>query len=43
MGFMLGWMPALVLAIAWPLVFTLGIVAVVIGALLIGGFILLNN
>ena len=35
LGFMLGWMPALILAIIWPLVAALGVVVVVILAILI--------
>ena len=35
LGFMLGWMPALILAFIWPLVAALGVVAVVILAILI--------
>lgn len=41
LGFMLGWLPALVLAFIWPLVVALGVVALVIAVVLVGLLLLL--
>ena len=41
LGFMLGWLPALVLAFIWPLVVALGVVALVIVVVLVGLLLLL--
>jgi hypothetical protein len=42
-GFMLGWMPALILAMLWPLIAALGCVVIVIVVILIAILFLLSS
>ncbi len=42
LGFMLGWMPALVLAYILPLVVGLGVVVILIGAVVLATFFLFS-